>query len=88
MLHSRWTLRATIDWSLFRLSESEQRLFRRMSVFAGGCTLSAIETVCGDGDIVSTLLPRLASLVDANLVRSNAPCGSQLRFGMLETIRE
>jgi predicted ATPase/transcriptional regulator with XRE-family HTH domain len=82
------TLRATIDWSFFRLSDSEQRLFRRMSVFAAGCTLSAIETVCGDGEDDGTLLPRLASLVDANLVRTNAPGRSDPRFGTLETIRE
>jgi predicted ATPase len=41
------TLRATIDWSYQLLAEPEQRLLSRLSVFAGGCTLQAAETVCG-----------------------------------------
>ena len=40
------TLRATIEWSYDLLSEEEQRLFRALSVFAGGCTLEAAEEVC------------------------------------------
>jgi len=82
------TLRAAIDWSFYRLSEPEQRLFRRLGVFAGGCTLSAAESVCGDGDVDSTVLPRLARLADANLVRSGAYAQPEPRFGLLETIRE
>src|SRR5439155_12718817 len=42
------TLRATIDWSHSLLTDSEQRLFRRMAVFAGGCTFVDAEAVCGD----------------------------------------
>jgi predicted ATPase len=43
------TIRATIDWSFDLLSEEEQRLFTRLSVFAGGWTLEAAEVVCSDG---------------------------------------
>ncbi|MCO5246255.1 MAG: hypothetical protein M9927_20985 [Anaerolineae bacterium] len=42
------TLRALIDWSYDLLSEPERTLFRRMSIFAGGCTLDAAETVCAE----------------------------------------
>jgi predicted ATPase len=56
------TLRATIAWSHDLLSADEQRLFARLSVFAGGCTLDAAETVCAaDLDV-------LESLVDKSLV--------------------
>src|SRR5204862_8216031 len=44
------TLRATIEWSYDLLSCEEQRLFRRLAVFAGGCTLAAAEKVC-DADL-------------------------------------
>jgi len=71
------TLRATIEWSHDLLSAEEQRLFARLAVFAGGCTLEAAETVC-DAD-----LDVLQSLVDKSLLRHSAE-----RFWMLETIRE
>jgi len=71
------TLRATIDWSFRLLSEAEQRLFARMAVFVGGCTLAAAEQVC-DGE-----LDALQALVEKSLVRR-----SDGRFSMLETVRE
>ena len=72
------TLRATIEWSHELLDEDEQRLFARLAVFAGGCTLESAEAVC-DAD-----LDTLESLVDKSLVRVRE--GD--RFWMLETIRE
>jgi predicted ATPase len=71
------TLRATIAWSHELLTEKEQRLFARLSVFAGGCTLEAAEAVA-DAD-----LDTLQSLVDKSLLRT-----SEHRYWMLETIRE
>ena len=71
------TLRATIEWSYELLSDAEQRLFTRLAVFRGGCTLEAAEKVC-DAD-----LDTLHSLVDKSLVRF-----SNERYWMLETIRE
>src|SRR2546426_4970861 len=53
--------------TLFR-SESEQRLFRRMAVFAGGCTFADLEAVCADPG--ETILDELESLDDKALVRS------------------
>ena len=71
------TLRATIEWSHDLLSADEQRLFARLSVFAGGCTSEAAATVCGAD------LDTLQSLVDKSLARH-----TDERFWMLETIRE
>jgi predicted ATPase len=76
------TLRATIDWSHSLLTEPEQRLFRRMAVFAGGCTFGDAEAVCADAETPS--LDGLESLVDKALVQVDA----QDRLQMLETIRE
>jgi predicted ATPase len=75
------TLRATIDWSYDLLGAGEQRLFRGLSVFAGGCTFEAADDVCGaDPDT-------LQSLLDKSLIRRReAETGS--RYWMLETIRE
>jgi predicted ATPase len=71
------TLRSTIEWSYDLLSEAEQRLFRALSVFAGGCTLDAAEEVA-DAD-----LDTLQSLVEKSLLRFTSE-----RYWMLATIRE
>jgi predicted ATPase len=44
-------LRATLDWSYALLSEAERLLLNRLSVFAGGWTLSAAEAVCGGDEV-------------------------------------
>jgi predicted ATPase/class 3 adenylate cyclase len=71
------TLRATIEWSHDLLMPAEQRLFARLSVFAGGCTLTAADEVL-DAD-----LNMLQSLVDKSLLRFTSE-----RFWLLETIRD
>ena len=76
------TLRATIAWSYDLLDPDEQRLFRRLAVFRGGCTLESAEIVC-DAD-----LDTLASLLDKSLVRRRTGRLGEERFWMLETIRE
>ncbi|MDQ3706233.1 MAG: adenylate/guanylate cyclase domain-containing protein [Chloroflexota bacterium] len=66
------TLRSTIQWSYDLLQPGEQRLFRRMSVFVGGCTLEAIEAVCNvDGTLELDVLDGVTSLVDKSLVRQD-----------------
>jgi predicted ATPase/class 3 adenylate cyclase len=76
-------LRATIDWSHSLLTESEQRLFRRLAVFAGGCTLADLEAVCADpGD---SCLGDLESLAGGALVVVDRQSG---RFRMLQTIQD
>jgi predicted ATPase len=83
------TLRAAMNWSYELLSPAEQKLFRRLSVFVGGCTLEAAEAVCDTkGDLNLDLLDGLASLVDKSLVQQIEPANDELRFVMLETIRE
>ncbi len=77
------TLRATIDWSHSLLEEPEQRLFRRMAVFAGGCTFADVEAVCADPG--ENVLDELESLVDKALVQADGQ-GDRLR--MLQTIGE
>ena len=78
-------LRATIDWSFDLLSPTEQLLFARLSVFAGGCTIEAVENVCNpDGAL--DVLQELTALVDKSLVRQEGT--AEPRFSLLETIRE
>jgi predicted ATPase/class 3 adenylate cyclase len=76
------TLRAAIDWSHSLLEEPEQRLFRRLAVFAGGCTLEDVEAVCADRG--EDVLDELESLVDKALVQTDG----QGRLRMLQTIGE
>jgi predicted ATPase/class 3 adenylate cyclase len=71
------TLRATIAWSHDLLDDREQRLFARLAVFVGGCTLEAAEEVAG------AELDTLQSLVEKSLLRH-----TDERFWMLETIRD
>ena len=83
------TLRNTIDWSLDLLNEVEQKLFRRLAVFAGGCTLEAAEAVCNTRrDLGIDPFDGLSSLVDKNLIQRSERAESEPRFTMLETIRE
>src|SRR5207244_1986648 len=63
------TLRALIDWSYDLLSEVEQALLIRLSMFAGGWTMEAAEEVCAGGAVESwEVLELLTSLVDKSLV--------------------
>ncbi len=83
------TLRMTIQWSYDLLNEQEQRLFRQLSVFEGGCTLQAIEAIAASlVDETAPTLDVVASLLDKNLLQQIAQDGEELRFMMLETIRE
>ena len=71
------TLRSTIAWSYELLDDEERRLFARLSVFAGGCTLDEAEALA-QADV-----DRLQSLVEKSLLRF-----SDERYWMLQTIRE
>jgi predicted ATPase/DNA-binding winged helix-turn-helix (wHTH) protein len=83
------TLRKTIDWSHDLLNEAERKLFRRFSVFVGGCTLEGAEAVCNTSrDLGIDLFDGLSCLVDKNLVQRVDRAEAQPRFVMLETIRE
>ena len=70
------TLRATIDWSYSLLHEVEQGVFGRLSVFVGGCTLAAAESVC------DATIEVLESLVDKSLLHIITG-DEELRFTMV-----
>jgi predicted ATPase/DNA-binding XRE family transcriptional regulator len=82
------TLRAMIDGSYNLLSPAEQRLLCRLSVFAGGFTLEAAESVCaGEGGPGTRVVNLLSHLISKSLVTIEAQSGEP-RFRMLETIRD
>jgi predicted ATPase len=82
------TMRATIDWSYDLLAAPEQRLFERLSVFAGGCTLVMATAVCG-GELAAEgeMLNLLSSLVDKSLVAVDLE-SSEPRYRLLESFRQ
>jgi len=81
------TLRATIDWSYELLDEDEKTLFGRLSVFAGGSTLEAIEEICDpQGELEA--LEVAGSLLEKSLLRREEGADGESRFVMLETIQE
>ena len=83
------TLRALIDWSWDLLSEMEQTLLQRLSVFSGGVSLEAIESVCADNHLESyEILDLLAELVNKSLVITQRKQGKETRYQLLETIRQ
>lgn len=83
------TLRNTVEWSYGLLNTDEQTLFRRLSVFSGGCTLEAVEAVCNTkGDLGLDAFDGMASLVDKSLVQQVDRADKETRFIMLSTIRE
>jgi predicted ATPase/class 3 adenylate cyclase len=79
------TLRASLEWSHALLEEGEKMLFARLSVFAGGRTLEAIEAVC---DAEDDILEGVESLVDNSLLREEEGPEGEPRFVMLETVHE
>ena len=90
------TLRASIDWSWNLLSDSERTLLRRLTVFAGGWTLEAAESVCsaatnpnGEGVIEShQMFELMTQLVAKSLLTADRQPGREMRFHMHETIRQ
>jgi predicted ATPase/Tfp pilus assembly protein PilF/predicted Ser/Thr protein kinase len=82
------TMRSTIAWSYELLNETEQRLFRRLSIFIGGFTLEAAEAVCAEEETEANILDSIGLLVDESLLRRQSEADVEPRFTMLETIRE
>ncbi|MCA1701441.1 MAG: AfsR/SARP family transcriptional regulator, partial [Actinobacteria bacterium] len=81
------TLEAALDWSHELLSESEQALLRRLSVFAGGFELEAAEAVCAGGELAADEVGGLlAQLVSKSLVVARSGSSTE-HFRLLETIR-
>jgi predicted ATPase len=83
------TIRASIDWSWNLLSDQERTLLRRLTVFAGGWTLEAAESVCeGDGSESPRVSELMSRLVAKSLVIANRKPGRERRFQLHETIRQ
>ncbi|HEY8438686.1 MAG TPA: adenylate/guanylate cyclase domain-containing protein [Candidatus Limnocylindrales bacterium] len=89
------TLRAAIDWSHDLLHDSERRLFRRLGVFAGGCTIDEADAVVNAaGDLGLDTAEGLESLADKSLLRiepmdAGIPgAEGETRFGLHPLIRE
>ncbi|WP_327236884.1 AfsR/SARP family transcriptional regulator [Streptomyces sp. NBC_01317] len=93
VLPRQQTLRAVVDWSWDLLDEAERAVLRRLSVFAGGCGLAAVEEVCAGttpGDPVrSPDVPALlGSLIDKSLVVAAPSPNGDMRYRLLETVAE
>jgi predicted ATPase len=83
------TLQAMIDWSHDLLSDPERILLRRLSVFAGGWSLEAAESVCqGEGIDADEILDLLTQLLNKSLIMGEREQGKETRYYMLETIRQ
>ncbi len=93
------TMRNAIGWSYDLLSEELKHLFRRLSVFAGGCTIEAADAICRDWGLgtgvtnrpqpaAPSVLDGLTMLADHHLLASLPQPDGEPRFHMLETIRE
>lgn len=87
-LHPRQqTLRNTIDWSYQLLDLTEQLLFRRLAVFAGGWSLEAAEEICGEG-LPFEILNGISALIDKSLVQQATLSNEEPRYWLLESVRE
>ncbi|MGH2442609.1 MAG: ATP-binding protein, partial [Chloroflexota bacterium] len=76
------TLRGAIDWSYQLLNVDQRRVFAALSVFAGGCSLEAIEAVALDGGDLGTV----ESLIEQSLLRQEGEV--EPRIVMLPTIQD
>ncbi|GGP75902.1 AfsR/SARP family transcriptional regulator [Streptomyces sindenensis] len=95
VLPRQQTLRAVVDWSWDLLDAAERAVLRRLSVFAGGCSLAAAEEVCAlpagpGGPAVDSLdvAALLGSLVDKSLVVAAPGDDGEMRYRLLETVGE
>jgi predicted ATPase len=83
------TLHNTIEWSYHLLDDQPKQLLRRLGVFVGGWTLEAAEKVCNlDGDLGVEVLDELEALSNMSLLTHTPGPDGEIRFGMLETVRE
>jgi predicted ATPase/DNA-binding XRE family transcriptional regulator len=79
------TLRALLEWSYALLSETEQRVFRRLGVFAGSWTVDAAVAVCDEPP--ETVRDAVATLVSKSLVTVVHDAANQRRYRLLESLR-
>ena len=83
------TLKGALDWSYRLLSEPERKVFCRLSVFAGGWTLEAAETVAsGCGTDKEDVVDLMLRLVDKSIVVAEATANGEARYRLLEPVRQ
>lgn len=83
------TLRSAVAWSYSLLDDTERRLFDRCAVFAGGFTLEAVEAVCAGGVAeADAIIDLLGRLVDKSMLTVDETRDGQVRYRLLETLRE
>ncbi len=83
------SLRDTIAWSYELLTTEEQRVFRRLSIFVGGCTLEAAEAVCAaPGEVSAPFIEVIEGLLDKSLLQQGKQKRAESRLLMMTTIRE
>ena len=83
------TLRGAMDWSYGLLNPAEQKLFQRLSLFVGGCTMEAVEAVCDTRqDLGLDVFDGMASMVDKSLAQQWEQGTGEPRYVMLKTIRD
>ena len=80
------TMRATIDWSYRLLTEPEALLFRRLSVFRGGCDFESVRAVC-EGGMAGSVLDGLAGLVQKSMLVAERAENAGTRYRLLESHR-
>ncbi|MFD7895468.1 BTAD domain-containing putative transcriptional regulator [Streptomyces sp. NPDC059743] len=97
VLPRQQTLRAVVDWSWDLLTTPERAVLRRLSVFTGGCALTAAERVCADPEPQAHAAPAvssrdvagiLGSLIDKSLVVAAPSPDGDMRYRLLETVAE
>jgi non-specific serine/threonine protein kinase len=82
------TLRAAVEWSYDLLAPQERTLLNRTGIFSGGCTLEAVEEVCGwNGVPKGDVLDLVTHLIDKSLVGPSEGVDGGMRYTLLETIR-
>ncbi|MDP8956472.1 MAG: tetratricopeptide repeat protein, partial [Actinomycetota bacterium] len=82
------TLRGAIGWSYDLLASELRALFRRLSVFTGGFDFEAVDAVCDPADLGVDALDGLEALIDTSLAHRRAGLDGEVRFDMLQTVRE
>ncbi len=82
------SLEQAIDWSHVLLGTHEQRIFRRLAIFAGGWTMQMAEQVCADDASDAQNVMRLvAALVEKSMVVFGVDAWGNARYTLLETLR-
>ncbi|EFC85296.1 LuxR C-terminal-related transcriptional regulator [Parafrankia sp. EUN1f] len=87
MPERRRTLRGCIDWSFDLCTSAEQRLWARLSVFAGGFELDAVEGICQGPGLPEPVVDLILSLVDKSILMPE-PGSGNARFRLLEMLRQ